>query len=341
MREKGMMTQQHLNRWLASVIGLCVLVLPWFTAASAEQTPAPSAPAVANSAGPAAIQGTEIGCPGADECRAVAPQGKLLLHDGIWTSPCNPNALRGGHDLICEDIVSCPAAGGFGKFLQAVTGHCTSKTFDGYYGLDGLTFGILDWTSDNLPAVFEIYRRRFSEKFDAIFGELHLPFNGMCLDTKWVCEHNRSGALNCDANFRSAFERSVRDPDLQKGQLEFAFHQFLKRIERFQRLGLQTQYGLVSMAVVANNLRGSSDCKPETWKQECQSHGSEAQVVDCMLDKYVEHACRGGHKEATQRRRDQIEEVFQNHKDDLYNKPELSAIESCTGKWGQSSGVHP
>jgi hypothetical protein len=288
-----------------------------------------------------AMRGAEVACPAADECRDTAPRGKLLHADGIWTSPCSPNAVHGGHDLICEDIVSCPAAGGFGKFLQAVTGNCRSKTFDGYHGLDGLTFGILDWTSNNLPALFEIYKQRSPEKFDAIFGPLHLPFNGMCLDPKWVCDNNRSGALNCDSNFRSAFERSVRDPDLQKGQLEFALHQFAGRITRFQRLGLKTQYGLVSMAVVANNLRPSSGCKPENWMQECKSRGSEAQIVDCMLDKYVQGACRGGHSDATKRRRDVIEQVFQNHKDDLYNNPEVSAIESCSSKWGQSSGVHP
>jgi hypothetical protein len=287
------------------------------------------------------MQAADAACPSAAECRDVAPKGKLLHNSGIWTSPCNPNALRDGHDLICEDIVKCPAAGAFGKFLQAVSGNCRSKTFDSYFGLDGLTFGILDWTSNNLPAVFEIYKRRSPERFDAIFGALHLPFNGGCLDPKWVCDSNRSGALNCDANFRSAFERSVRDPDLQKGQLEFALHQFSERIEKFQDLGLQTQYGLVSMAVVANNLRGSAECNPVKWKQECQSHGSEAQIVDCMLDKYVQNACRGGHREAAQRRRNQIEQVFQNHKDDPYSKPELSAIENCSSKWGQSSGVHP
>lgn len=254
-------------------------------------------------------------------------------------SPCSPNALPEGYDLICEDIVSCPAAGGFGKFLQAVTGGCRSKTFDGYHGLDGLTFGILDWTSDNLPAVFEIYKRRFPEKFEPIFGALHLPFNEMCLDPKWVCEKNRSGFLNCDPNFRSAFECSVRDPDLQKGQLEFVLHQFAKRIEKFQHLGLKTEYGLVSMAVVANNLRPKSECKPENWIHECKSRGSETQIVDCMLDKYVQGECRGS-PDGTKRRRAVIEKVFRNQKDDLYNKPELSAIESCSTKWGQSSRLH-
>lgn len=285
-------------------------------------------------------RGTEMTCPGPRECRDVAPKGQLLLRKGTWTSPCGPNSLRGGHDLICEDIVRCPAAGGFGKFLQAVTENCREKTFDSYFGLDGLTFGILDWTSDNLPAAFEIYKRRFPQKFEDIFGGLHLPFKGVCLDPKWVCEKNRSGFLNCDKDFHSAFERSVRDRDLQKGQLEFALRQYAERIAKFQRLRLKTQYGRVSMAVVANNLRGGSQCKPETWMQQCKSRNSEAAIVDCMLEKYVEAGCRGS-TENSNRRREAIERVFRDHKNDEYNPPDPSAIENCTSKWGQSSGVHP
>lgn len=286
-----------------------------------------------------AAQRRDLNCPGAALCRDVPPKGKLI-HKGVWKSPCSPNALSGGHDLICEDIVQCPAAGGFGKFLQAVSGNCRSKTFDGYFGLDGLTFGILDWTADNLPAVFETYKRRFPAKFDSIFGALHLPFNGQCLDPKWVCEKNRSGSLSCDPAFRAAFERSVRDPDLQKAQLDFALHQFLGRVARFQRLELKTQYGLVSMAVVANNLRPTAQCQPETWKQQCRDRSSEPQVVDCMLDKYVQGACRGS-AAASKRRRDVIEEVFRGHKEELYTTPDLTAIERCSSKWGQSSGAHP
>src|SRR6476619_2200042 len=112
-----MLTQQHLTRWLASVISFCVLVLPWFKVTGAEQTPTSSEPAVASSAAATATQTAEITCPGAPLCRDTAPRGKLLLHDHTWTSPCNPNNLKGGDDPICEDIVGCPAAGGFGKFL--------------------------------------------------------------------------------------------------------------------------------------------------------------------------------------------------------------------------------
>jgi hypothetical protein len=283
-------------------------------------------------------RGTEVTCPGAELCRE---HGKLQRQNGAWISPCRPNALTGGHDLICEDIVHCPeAAGGFGKFLQAVTGKCTSKTFDGYHGLDGLTFGILDWTADNLPAVFEVYRKRFPAKFDSIFGSLHLPFKGACLDPKWVCENNRAGSLNCDPAFHEAFAKSVRDPDLQKAQLDFAMHQFLGRVAKYQPLELKTQYGVVALAVVGNNLLGTPQCKPANWMQQCKDRGTEARVVDCMLDKYVQGACRGS-TDGSKRRRAVIEEVFTNHKDELYKAPDLAAIEQCSNKWGQSSGAHP
>src|SRR5687768_8301723 len=83
----------------------------------------------------------------AELCREGAPRGKLLRNNrGIWTSPCGPNGETGVRDLICEDIARCPSAGGFGKFLQSVSGSCRKKSFNGYFGLDGLTFGILDWT---------------------------------------------------------------------------------------------------------------------------------------------------------------------------------------------------
>jgi hypothetical protein len=77
-------------------------------------------------------------------------------------------------NLICQDITKCKAAGGFGKFLETVSGGCRSKTFSGYYGLDDMTFGIVDFTSNELPPLFEIYQQRSPDKFVQIFGGLNL-----------------------------------------------------------------------------------------------------------------------------------------------------------------------
>jgi hypothetical protein len=283
----------------------------------------------------------EAVCPTAALCRDKPPKGALKHNSGVWTTSCGPNTMQGGHDLICEDIAQCQAAGGFGKFLQAVSGNCRSKTFDGYYGLDGMTFGILDFTSNELPLLFEIYQQQSPDAFHQTFGGLNLPIHDMCLDPEWVCQRNRSGALNCDRDFRAAFERSIRDPDLQKGQLELALRQYMKRIERFRSLGLRTQYGLVALAVVANNLPNRPACKPATWKQQCQTRrGTEAEVVDCMMQKYVEGACRNSAAGARRRARE-IEQVFRNHKNELYQEPDVQAIVACSMRWGQGSGAHP
>jgi hypothetical protein len=220
------------------------------------------------------------------------------------------------HDSICEDIAQCATAGSFGKFLRAVTGECRAKSFDGYFGLDGLTFGILDYTSDKLPALFEIYQQSSPEAFNQTFGSLNLPMTDKCLDPQWVCNQNRAANLVCDSKFHDAFERSVSDPYLQKGQLKLALEMYHSRIKRFQSLGLRTEYGIVALAVVANNLRKDRACQPPTWKKQCQGRGDESAVVDCMMQKYVQGVCRHSAR-GTQGRANQIAQLFQDHKKDV------------------------
>jgi hypothetical protein len=278
------------------------------------------------------------GCRSAQLCRSGPDKGgKLKYNHSTWSSPCSPNGEKGGTDQICKDITQCSAAGAFGKFLQAVTHECHGKTFDGYYGLDGLTFGILDFTSNELPQVFEIARKADATKFDSIFADAGLQMSGDCLDTHWVCDMNKSGKLNCDTKFRHAFEKFVTDPGMQKAQLKLAINQFLARINRFKSLGLHTQYGLVAMAVVANNLRGVAACRPATWKQKCADKGSEGEMVDCMLDEYAENACRHT-KSGSQGRAREIKKVFEGHKSARYESPDVARIAACSSKWGSGSG---
>ena len=182
-------------------------------------------------------------------------------------------------DPICHQISSCPAAGGFGKFLQAVTFGCQMKHFDGYFGLDGMTFGILDWTSNNLPPVLSAYHRRNRHEFDEIFGNLGLPMKDGCLDAKWACDNNRKGNLMCDARFHDAFATAIKTADFQKAEVDFALIQYENRIKRFSGLGLTTEYGNTAMAVLANNLLGVVACQPATWKQACAGQPNETKLV--------------------------------------------------------------
>jgi cyanophycinase-like exopeptidase len=106
-----------------------------------------------------------------------------------------------------------------------------------------------NYTADNLPALFQIYQARWPEKFAQIFGNQNLPMKGKILDPRWVCERTREGYLNCDPEFHAAFDRSLHDPALQKGQLELAWRGYNERVKRFKTLGLKSEYGIVFLAV--------------------------------------------------------------------------------------------
>jgi hypothetical protein len=259
----------------------------------------------------------------------------------VWTVACKgpdapaswSNSSPKRLDKICQAISTCPAAGGFGKFLQAVTFSCERKHFDGYFGLDGITFGILDWTSDNLPVLFQRYQARDKAKFEELFGPLNLPIKNGCLDPKWACENNQQGKLTCDARFNEAFAKGLRTAEFQKAQLDHALATYEKRISRLADFGLKTEYGNTAMAVLANNLRSSEACRPATWKKLCQHHADEARMVDCMLDQYVDHGCRGNPRNSAERR-DAIKKVFAGAPPSENIHPKVDAIVACSSDWG-------
>lgn len=273
-----------------------------------------------------------------------ASQAELKCHL-IWTTPkCQgANAPTGwsnsgpAHlDKICQQISSCAAAGGFARFLQAVTNGCQEKHFDGYFGLDGMTFGILDWTSDNLPRIFQAYRSQSRDKFDQIFGGLNLPMKNTCLDPKWACDSNKRGELMCNPGFYRAFKSSLRTPEFQKAQVDYALGEYEKRIGRFSSLGLETDYGNISMAIVANNLVPSAACRPATWKMTCGGQQDEKKLVDCMLQQYSKHNCRGSER-ATQERLKAIRKVFANVEPTNILHPTSDAVVACSDDWGASN----
>jgi hypothetical protein len=278
-------------------------------------------------------------CPSAQLCRETAPGGSLLHNPNsngnrVWTTACGPNSSRQRVDQICQQISSCPAAGGFGKFLQAVTGDCRSKQFNGYFGLDGMTFGILDWTADNLPPILQAYQLRDNGKFDELFKELNLPIKDGCLDPKWACDNNKRGKLMCDAGFHDAFQLSLNTAEYQKAQVEYALKQYEKRLARFSNLGLKTEYGNTAMAVVANNLLRNEDCRPETWKNVCAAQPDETQVVQCMLRQYANNGCRGSLR-GSKERMIAINKVFAGAQPSGNIHPTADAIISCSDNWGR------
>jgi len=280
-------------------------------------------------------------------CRDTAPGGALLHKPNknghlIWTVACkgpdnqNPNVSASRLDKMCDQIGACPAAGGFGKFLKAVSGNCRSKQFDGYFGLDGMTYGILDWTANNLPRTFEFYQKRNQAKFVEVFGALNLPITNGCLDPAWVCDNNKKGNLTCDAGFHSAFALSLKNADFQKAQVDYALSQYEERLERYKSLGLQTEYGNTAMAVVGNNLVDTAVCKPAAWKAKCAGKPDEKTLVACMLEQYAKNACRGSLK-GSRDRVTVINKVFADAPASTNIHPTADAIVGCSDKWGTSS----
>ena len=275
----------------------------------------------------------------ADLCRETAPLG-ALLHDpnskgtSVWTTSCGPNSSKPNADQICRQISSCAAAGGFGKFLQAVTFDCEGKNFDGYFGLDGMTFGILDWTSNNLPPLLQTYSRRDKTAFDEFVGKVGLSAQSGCVDGKEICRRNMGGALMCDAKFHEAFSNALKMPEFQKAQAEFALSQYESRISVFASLGLKTEFGNTAMAVVANNLRSGENCRPATWKKVCSTQPDENKLVECMLDQYSRNECRGGNPGGARKRADAIREIFKGAAPSENIHPSVDAVIGCSDKWG-------
>jgi len=288
-------------------------------------------------------------CESAPLCRETAPAGALLHNpnsrgDRIWTVACKgPDAPAGWSntsperlDQICRQISRCSAAGSFGKFLRAVTSDCMSKHFDGYFGLDGMTYGILHWTSNNLPQTLQAYQLRDKKKFDEIFGKLSLPMKNGCLDPNWVCDNNKQGNLMCRAAFHDAFALSLKTAEFQKAQIDQALKEYEQRIERAANLGLKTEYGTTAMAVVANNLRPNESCRPETWKKACTGQSDETELVRCMLQQYAKNSCRGSLR-GSRSRMDAINKVFAGAPPSTTIPPTADAVFSCSGNWGRST----
>lgn len=277
-------------------------------------------------------------CPSVDNCRATPPVGRLLHEPNsagqrVWTTPCGPNTNGHSLDPICRAISACPNAGGYGKFLRAVTGDCRAKHFDGYFGLDGMTFGILDWTWSNLPGVLKTYQQRAPTSFASHFGNLNLPMVNGCVDPNWTCRANRNADLMCERNFNIAFSSALKTAEFRKAQMEFALAEYEQRLARYSNLGLKTEYGNTAMAVVANNLKRTVNCRPSTWKSVCGGREEKA-MVDCMLQQYEQNACRGSIRGSRSRVKS-IKAVFADAQGTAVIHPTASAVEQCVASWGQ------
>ena len=181
-----------------------------------------------------------------------------------------------------------------------------------YFGLDGLTFGILHFTANELPELFEMYKSNpvTATKFDQMFPFLSTRMSGACLNPAFVCDSNRAGYFNCDATFRPAFLRSVQDPDMQKEQLRLAYNRYVGRVNSLRQYNFRSAFVVAGLAAIMNNLPNRQGCRISEWVQTCSAQRSnEPALMNCMLDIYVQNGCRNSVSGARSRR-DAIVAVF-------------------------------
>lgn len=197
-----------------------------------------------------------------------------------------------------------------------------------------MTFGILDWTSSNLPGVLKAYQLRSPGAFAAQFEKLNLPMKNGCLDPTWTCQANQRAALMCEPNFRSAFSSALKTAEFRKAQMDYALAEYEQRLARYSHLGLKTEYGNTAIAVLANNLKRTESCKPSAWKDACKGKVDERDLVDCMLERYVQNECRGSLR-GSRSRVESIKTVFTTDRSSAIIHPAASAVEQCVADWSK------
>jgi hypothetical protein len=257
---------------------------------------------------------------------------------------CN---IGGEVDPVCAKMALQPSAdaacaGPFGYFLNAVTEGCREKGFSNVFGLDGLTFGILDYTTNEIPRIFHSWytdpqtRARFMEIFkpaEPRYGRPWFDLESGCTDTDWVCHNNEDGALACEGDFRQALQTALRDPLLVASTIDDALGQYNDRIRRSQReLGLKSIYGVVSLAVMLNNLpeKKRPECRLSTWATKCKQP-DEVPRVSCMIQQYAQNGCRNSKQGAMDRAKSIDRSIPAAVRAKPYSPDTLEAITRCLG----------
>lgn len=270
--------------------------------------------------------------PGSPSHAANAPTGRgptSLCRENLpncpssarnWCAACGgffPPSLHvlSGRDQSCWDLAGplespMPCGREYGIFLRGLTfnedfgGLCTTKRFDSLESLDGLTFGILHYTADNLPGLLQEFRREDANAYQTIFGSVGTP-----LTSQGICQLQRdSRGAGCHPGLMRALRQALVHPSFTRVQIKNSYQKMQSRLRLAARFGFQSAYGQLTYAIATNNPGscGCRDCLPFTnVRNACQTAfaGSDEQAkITCFLDKYVELGCRGGVASAGRRR---------------------------------------
>ncbi len=238
----------------------------------------------------------------------------------VWCADCpgDPVAHCGddnhGADPQCLRITGehgPQACGGlFGLYLRGVTGACISKQFNSIEGLDGITFGIRGFWSENMPNLMRLYINEDRATFERIFQNAHLNewYQNGTVNKNWFCQKQLDvHGLACDAPFREALRTSGSQPTLIKAQLREAWSRFTNAYNRASHY-FNSDYGRVMWTILANNPGNHDRCDLPVLYEGCRNAGDEAAIINCILGDggrniglFAQNRCRGGQASAMAR----------------------------------------
>ncbi len=249
----------------------------------------------------------------------------------VWCSACGCGVMKSGRpDNACLALTgSC--GGGYGQFLDALTGHCSGKTFGWLEGLDGGTFGILHYTENEVAGLVN----RLQAKDPEAYARVMAAARGLPVTNAAICASNRTDrGFVCNPGYRSMIEAALRERSFTLVQLEDSYNAYVSRRRSAERHGFRSAYGQALWATVANNPGRCNSRERGLFYnviEACPAFrgGSENDRIECFLEKYVEFGCRDGAPGA-RRRVESIRRQLQGvSRSEAAPLPTLAQLEAC------------
>lgn len=213
----------------------------------------------------------------------------------VWCAACGGCRVisTGIPDNACLALIG-PQGGGFGQFLDALTGNCRGKTFGWLETLDGGTFGILHYTENEFAPLMQ----RLQRKDPAAYARAVAAGGGNpAISNAAICESNRTDrGFVCNQGYKNMLVAALRERSFTLVQLEDAYNRYISRTQNAASHGFRSAYGQAMWATVVNNPGSCGGGFPRVLAACSRFTGNdEQQKIDCFLEQYVAQGCRDGY----------------------------------------------
>ena len=210
-------------------------------------------------------------------------------------------------DASCRPAAAAPCGGSFGLYLHALSVGCKHKSIDYLDGLDGLTYGIRNSWSANMPGLLQEFATANRQLFEETFrgADLASWYRNGQVQSAGLCQLQlRQHGLACHAGLRNALHTAATRQPFIQAMLSDAFNHFRGSCATAVHAGFTSVYARVTWAVMANN---PGHCNIGRLAAACR--GTQDQKTECLINSYVRNACRDG-ADGARRRAAAIRDTF-------------------------------